>query len=53
MKISAAASAVLCVVLGATLAFAVNTGDELYSKDTSGTFYVFADKVFSPRISHL
>ena len=36
-----------CIVLGLGLAAAVNVGDELYSKDTSGTFYVFADKVTS------
>ena len=40
-----------CLVLGLSLAAAVNVGDELYSKDTSGTFYVFADKVEPPLLA--
>lgn len=45
MQRLAARRTLCCLVLGLSAAAAVNMGDELYSKDTSGTFYVFADKV--------
>ncbi len=45
MRGLAAVRTLLCLVLGLGLAAAVNVGDELFSKDTAGTFYVFADKV--------
>ena len=36
---------IVYIVLGLSLSGAVNVGDENFSKDTSGVFYVFADKV--------
>ena len=45
MRAGLTACIAACVIFAGSLTGAVNVGDELFSKDTAGTFYVFADSV--------